>query len=210
MTRAQRIESDALFCVTAGRWHREALREIQVEGKPYFIPVVGRGEFDRKCQAVRLLGGAVSMVPRLGTDRHFFDASCAIWVRLETGAAAAALEAFEPKPTIVLQDGDTVKRTAIWWLSLELASSWVLKANERLSHALGGVRAAATPRHLIVPPGACIGVQEVGVAELRLGMYHPDQVVGDSRPGGRLADAPNLTALRKQHADRRERQAVAA
>lgn len=198
-------EIDALFTLTGGTFKQAGFRELHVDGRTHWIPTRDRREFERKLQAASLLGGWVSLVPRIGTDRNWIDRSSVVWVRCETGAAMAALAAFEPQPTLVLQDGETVKRTAIWWLSVELNRAYLLKANERLFHELGGVKAAAWPEGWVSPPGPGTGVR---IASLTDALYHPDEVVGQARSGGRLCDPPKRRWPRRVPHDARE--AVAA
>lgn len=209
MTRAQRIEADCLFWLTAG--NGSGWREVWIESARYWIPTLDRREFDRKLSAIRVLGdGEISLVPRLGQDCYFTTSSSCLWARVESRHGAKLLADFKPEPTLVLRDGDTVKRTAFWWLDNPLDPIWALKANERLSQALGGIRKHAALDEHLVPPQASRGVQEIHLEAIRLRIYHPNQVVGSDRPDRRaLKDAPDLQALREKHRQRRE-EAVAA
>lgn len=180
-------ELDALFAMTGGTFNPAGFREIHVAGKTYWVPVADRAGFERKLQAASILGGWLSLRPRIGRDRWYCDRSAVVWARCETGASMARLEMFEPRPTLILQDGESVKRTALWWLSVELNRAYLLKANERLAHAVGGVKAAAWPEGWIEPPGPGTRVQ---IASLTDALYHPNEVVGAERPGGKLIDPP--------------------
>lgn len=208
-------EIDALFTLTGGAFDPNTYREFWIapadqfsDGKRLWVATGQRAEFERKLQAVSLLGGWVSLIPRLHQDRHFIDRSAVAWVRIETGAARASLAAFTPEPTLILQDGDTLKCTALWWLSTELNRAYLLKANERLAHALGGVKAATFPEGWISPPGPGTDVR---VAHLDVdARYHPNQLVGDERPDGRLADPPPKRNFRRRGSQTSTPLAVAA
>lgn len=202
MTRRQRLENDCLFFLTGGTG--KGMRETWIENSRYWTPSADRRDFDRKLQAVRMLGGEISVLPRIAQDHVAFDAASCLWVRVETRDAAKRLSDFKVKPTLVLRDGETVKRTAFWWLTRELPWNWVLKANERLAYALHGLRKCAALSHMVVPPYASTGTQIVEIERITLAMYHPNEVVGG------MKDPPDLEEARRRRMEKAERQAVAA
>lgn len=208
MTRAQTIEADCLFLLTLG--DGTGYREVWLENTRYWVPALDRREFHRKLSGIRVLGdGGFSAIPRITKDRYFTTQASCLWARVETRHAAKLLAEFEPQPTLILRDGETVKRTAFWHLDNVLDPIWALRANERLSQALGGIRKAGALDSLCTPPQAGIGAQTVQLEHLSARSYHPNEVVGTARPDGRkLKDAPDLQALREKHRKRRE--AVAA
>lgn len=122
-----------------------------------------------------------------------------LWVRLESAKAVEQLDRFQPRPTLILRDGDNVKRTAFWELSKTLSWWWTLQANERLAHRLGGVRSDGDPSYRFAPPFAPLPRdRHIVVEHFEPVYYRADQVVGDARPDRRaLPDAPARDAWRQ-------------
>lgn len=199
MTRRELIELDCLYHLTGGTGR--GFREVWIENHCWWIETTDRDDFARKLQAIRILRGEISPVPRLRPDDSApFDASACLWVRVETRKAAEKLLAFEPKPTLILRDGLTVKRTAFWWLSRELPEPWLKRATERLAHHFGAPRMYADPaRFNFAPPGSTVGVQPIGYERMTLDLWHPNQIVGG------MKDAPNLEEARRRREEKAAR-----
>ena len=210
MTRAEAMTADALFWLTRG--NGSGVREIWIEQTRYWIPAGDHREFTRKLRGAQVLNdGALSFVPRMEEDSYFTVPSSCLWVRVETRHAAKLLAEFQPQPTLILRDGDTVKRTALWWLDQPLSALWALRANERLSQALKGIRKCGAQDELLVPPEARTGAQTVVLESLRLASFHPNQIVGSDRPDGRrLKDAPDLALARRRREEKAKQEALAA
>lgn len=186
---------DALFLMTAGTGKGE--RELWIGADRHYLPAADRTAYRvlvSRCGS-HDLPVWTSAMPR-GGDSH------CLWVRGESGKAVEVYREFEPEPTLVLKDGDTLSRTIFWWLDRPLSPEWLTKANERLAKHFGTLRRHARPEFLCAPPEALTGVQarpqRVIVEELRCVQYHPDAVVGRRRPGGRLQDAPDPHAWRER------------
>lgn len=132
----------------------------------------------------------VGLVPLLDpADRMWLSRSSVLWCRVEDGKALARLERFRVPPTLVLQEGSTLKRTALWALRKPLSVQDCEKANARLSYAIGTKRKTGRADFRVHVPGTV----------LRSGRSRPIPVVvaGGSRelyPAGvvvkRLKDPP--------------------
>ncbi len=125
-----------------------------------------------------------------------------LWVDLDTADAVQRLDAFTPRPSIVLLTGTAGHAQALWPLRAPLAREHVKRANRRIAHAVGGdlnatdvariLRVPMTSNHKHSPP---ITVECV---RLDLAVYTPREIVGD------LADAPTKAAATsvRPHDDR--------
>lgn len=112
--------------------------------------------------------------------REHLAASC-LWARVESGEAARRLEAFRPEPTIVLRDGKTVRRTALWALTQELEVEWVRELNRRLQHRFGAPKKHAEVDFAFHPPGTVIRrgrAVEVVVERVVEALYGAREVAG--------------------------------
>ena len=123
----------------------------------------------------------VSPVARSNKHEDDWGPSWCAWCHCTTKESVRLLDAFPPAPTLVIREGDTIKRWALWALSRPLVGEWILKANERLSYRLKGLRRDASPTVLIPSPyngGNHVAAYTDGA------YYHPKAVVGG------LRDAP--------------------
>lgn len=140
---------------------------------------------------VRMLTGPceISLVPRFERHELSFHHAHLLWCRLQTGDATRRLERFQPGPTLVIREGMTVRRWALWALSVPLRGPWIERATERLSYALHGLRRAANPSTLIPTPFAASDEPRRPWIEYETSVsYTPRDVVGQ------LRDAPDPQA----------------
>lgn len=131
---------------------------------------------------------------RLGLPRQTLGGSVtvctALWAVVEGKEQAAQLARFRPAPGLVLREGASSRRTALW----PLRDSWrwadVLKANKRIAYRLRSVQKWSDPDVMVIPaPGSCLRVGRsrpapVVVEALTLEQYGLLDVVG------RLKDPP--------------------
>lgn len=114
----------------------------------------------------------------------------AFWVMVTGTDQNQRLSRFRPLPTIVLREGASSRRTAIWWLSQGMTYDWCLKGNLRIAHFLRAVKKTGNPDHALFPvPGTAIRAEgarpvPVMVERLSIDAHTPKQVVG------RLKDPP--------------------
>jgi hypothetical protein len=104
------------------------------------------------------------------------------------------LQAFRPAPTIVLREGSSARRTALWLLRKPLPYQWALRGNKRIAYRLRAVQKHGDPDELrIALPGTC----------LRMDRGRPIPVVMEHLDGelrgfgarelfGRLRDPPEV------------------
>jgi hypothetical protein len=123
--------------------------QLQIEHDTVWLPCSNRRAFTRLIVAGDCM---VSVVPR--TTRHPLDLGQAwvLWTRLERPGCAEKLSRLAVAPTLVLREGRSSRRTALWALSAPLWGEWITRATERLSYALGGRRGAADASALIPSP----------------------------------------------------------
>ncbi|HTE61068.1 MAG TPA: hypothetical protein VK631_12015 [Solirubrobacteraceae bacterium] len=94
----------------------------------------------------------VSAVPRRHEDSYTLGAAHVLWARLERPECAERLARLPAGPTLVLREGRSSRRTALWALSRPLWGEWIDRANARLAHAVKGRRGAADASQLVLSP----------------------------------------------------------
>jgi CHC2 zinc finger len=75
-----------------------------------------------------------------------------LWADCDGPDAVAALEAFEPRPAIVIASGTGENRHAYWSLTAPLGRDEVERANRRIAHALGADPASADAARILRVP----------------------------------------------------------
>lgn len=134
--------------------------------------------------------GAAPRVRKQGT-KDAVHRGWILWIDLDEPDAIDLLEAFTPAPSIVLLTGSPGHALAIWPLRTALAPEYLVRANRRLAHALGGdlkatdaariIRVPQTSSHKHTPPTA------VECVRLELDVFEARDVIG------RLPDPPEST-----------------
>lgn len=159
----------------------------EVWGEVY-VPVADRARFEFYCG---LEDAAVSLVPRRFEDEQGgLSRAGVMWCKLDTGRQAAALERLRPAPSVVLREGSSVRRTALWFVSPAPNVAQLERGNRRLAHAVGAKKKFADPGQLFHPPGVTLRWGRdrrplVVTVEFWSGeVYTPGEVAG------RLRDAP--------------------
>jgi hypothetical protein len=134
----------ALLWGDGGQYH-----EMKIGTATCWVPCVRRRPFEHLLTEPDV---RVSFVPR--TERHAFalGKSYVLWARLERPACANLLGRMPVPPTLVIREGRSSRRTALWALSRPVSGDWITKGNERLSHACQGRRGAADPSSLFPSP----------------------------------------------------------
>ncbi len=74
-----------------------------------------------------------------------------LFVDCDSPEAIAALEQFEPRPTVIVHSGRG--RHAYWQLSAPLGAEDIRRGNRRLAHHLGADMVATDPARILRPPG---------------------------------------------------------
>lgn len=120
----------------------------------------------------------------------------AFWARVEGTEQNEWLQRFAPTPTVILREGASSRRWALWALEHPVRWVGVDKGNRRIAHRLRAPKKWAEPEKLWMPaPGACLRrdlARPVPVVVERLGIetYPPLDVIG------RLKDPPAADAWR--------------
>lgn len=137
-------------------------------------------------------------LPRRRRGLQFVDRATVLWAVVEGKAQAAALERFKPVPSLVLREGGSSRRTAVWMLNRAVPHEAVVRANRRIAHRLGAAKKHADPDELRLPaPGTCLRVGRsrpvpVVVERLEPVWWTVREVVGH------LRDAPDADAWRQR------------
>lgn len=170
----------ALLWGDRGQFH-----ELHIARTTCWVPCAQRRPFTR---LLAIDDVTVSLVPRTERDALSLGAASVLWARLESPACADSLARLPIGPTLVVREGGSSRRTALWALSRPLCGDWITQANERLSHALQGRRGAADASALFPSPFSRVTTKARPVkvyAEYESGSYATArQIVG------RLRDAP--------------------
>lgn len=138
---------------------------------------------------------SVGAIPRRKPEPGYLARANVLWARLETGQHAEALARFRLAPTMVLREGKSPRRTALWALATGLTIDWAERANKRIAHRIGCKKKFAAAEHEIHPPGTTLTLGTrpalVWVEYMDPGaLFMARGVVGD------LADPPNPDAWR--------------
>lgn len=88
---------------------------------------------------------------RAGT-RDAVDRAWALWADCDGPDSVAALEVFQPQPSVVVASGSGPNRHAYWTLERPVTADQVERANARLANALGADRACADAGRILRAP----------------------------------------------------------
>lgn len=88
-------------------------------------------------------------------SRRLMANTGASWVRCESGRQVAALEAFDPEPSLILREGGTVRHTAFWFHPRPVGPDDSERLCRHLAHKLRAPKKYAA-QMLFAPPGAVI------------------------------------------------------
>lgn len=125
----------------------------------------------------------ISVVPRTRPDGPvLYGASHVLWAALASGAHERALTRFRPAPSLVVREGDTLRRVAVWWLSDPVTLGPQEDGCRRIAHALGTAKKYADPGFMLPVPGSRVGRNRVRVEFLDPEPRSWDRVAGGLRP----------------------------
>ena len=114
----------------------------------------------------------------------------ALWADCDGAAAAAAAEAFQPAPAILVRSGSGANLHAYWLLAEPLAPELAERANRRLAHALGSDPASTDAARILRPPGTRNHKHQPPAA-VRLERLQPGRLVAARDVVGHLVDPPD-------------------
>jgi hypothetical protein len=172
----------ALLWGDGGQYH-----EVKVGSATCWVPTHKRRAF------VELMlepDVRVSFVPRTERDAFAVAQTHVLWARLERPASADLLSRLPVGPTLVIREGRSSRRTALWALSRPVSGDWIARGNERLSHACKGRRRTADPSSLFESP---FSPDKTYVEYEDAGPFHTAREIV-----GRLRDAPATDGWRNQ------------
>lgn len=172
------MNSASLWAMLSG--DRPGFHELRFEDESRWIVTADRRRFIRSLDAPTLTRRWVSVCPRIDLTPDFASEAACLWARVEGTASSTALLAFKPHPTLLLRDGQTTRRTALWALEKPLKPDWAEKAVLRLQHRFAGPKkAVADPTFVFEPPGPRVSVESFDPDAL----YSAREVVGGLRDG---------------------------
>jgi len=118
-----------------------------------------------------------------------------LWADCDSPEAIAALERFDPSPSMVIRSGSG--RHAYWSIFPPAATAEIERANRRLAHALGADHAATDAARILRPPGTFNlktgSPVAVEVEHLAVEVYTLEQLAGE------LADPPSRKRAERGH-----------
>lgn len=125
-------------------------------------------------------------------EHHTVGQGAVVWVKLEDGKAFKRLGAFHSGPTLLLREGGSVRRYAVWALDRSLPLEWIEKACKRLAYHLGAKQKWAHPEAMWLPvPGSTLRHgRESRPLLVRSEVCAPERVYTAKMLVGRLKDPP--------------------
>ena len=134
---------------------RYRLDDGQRMGQVFDPPTRLRGLTTRAIALGRRTDVYVGCAPRTRRygGRDAVDHAHVLWADCDGPEAVAALEAFDPAPTIVIASGTGPNCHAYWPLTEPLGRDEVERGNRRLAHALGSDPASADAARILRVPG---------------------------------------------------------
>jgi hypothetical protein len=167
------------------RCHHEGPTQI-------WIPTTSRRAFMR---ALALGDCYVSAVPRRERDSLALGDAHVVWARLERPESAERLGRLPVPPTVVVCEGRSSRRWALWALSRPLEGRWIDQANGRLAHAVRGRRGTADASTLILSPFTSLNVGRRTPMRVRI-EWESTTYATARQIVGRLSDPPPLDSWR--------------
>jgi hypothetical protein len=142
---------------------------------------------------------SVGAIPRRKPGAGYLTGANVIWARLETGKHAEALARFRPAPTMVLREGKSQRRVALWGLAEPLNMVWSERANKRVAHQLGCKKKFGESEWMFHPPGTTL---VLGTKPVQVWAEHLDPGALFMARGvvGHLRDAPAPHDWKKEKA----------
>lgn len=124
------------------------------------------------------------------------DRARVLWVRVESRREAENLARFRPAPTLIVREGATHRRVALWSLRQPLSYEWLVRANKRIAHSLFAAKKWAAPEFTLPVPGSCLRLGRARPVPVHLErfeavLFSPRDVVGA------LREAPDPAAWRQ-------------
>lgn len=148
---------------------------------------------------MRMEHSSVGAIPRRRPERGYLAEANVIWARLQTAKHAEALARFRPAPTLVLREGKSPRRTALWALATPLSLDWAERANKRIAHAIGCPKKFGDAEQDFHPPGTTL---VLGAKPVQVWAEHLDPGALFLARGvvGHLRDAPAAFDWKKERA----------
>lgn len=122
---------------------------------PTFVPT---GQVRTVARLFRQQDCSVGAVPRRQPEEGYMGGAWVLWARLETGKHAEALARLRTGPTLVLREGKSPRRVALWALAEPLNMVWLERANRRIAHQLGTKKKFAAAEFALHPAGTTLSL----------------------------------------------------
>ncbi len=197
------IQALWLMLAVDGQWIHTECSPPPGRGLPETLHVYGFEALDRD--------GFVRWLMTRGEDRELLvgagarhgrgfgssDGARVLWVRVESKRQEEMLRAFRPSPTLVMKEGATCRLVALWSLWRPLGYEYLVRANERLAHAIGSPRKHAVPEFTFAVPGSCLRLGRARPVPVRVVHFDPEAVFTPRMVVGGLRDAPDRDAWRQ-------------
>jgi hypothetical protein len=141
---------------------------------------------------------AVYLCPWLDRGSFLHPArSGVVWAHLESGDSCARLSRFRVRPTLVVSEGGSVRRTAVWALTRPLSHDWCERANRRLAHFFRGPKKHCGTTGRLYIPGTVLRAGRKRPVPASVEEFNPDAIYTARQVVGALKDAPDPDAWRQ-------------
>lgn len=137
------------------------------EGQRVRVAVRHRGELadiyvphDQPNRFRRLLDAEeaqVALVPRRGRSSLLAKGSV-LWARIDSAKACTGLERFRFPPTLVVREGRSIRRWALWALARPLDPYDIEQLNRRIASRLGATQKHGETDRMVWMPGAWVAM----------------------------------------------------
>lgn len=154
--------------------------------------------------------GWLRMVQRMSEDRDVLLSAgsrrrrgfgtCAsasvLWCRVEGKSQERELLRFRPSPTLVVREGSTSRRVALWALRRPLEFDWLDRANRRIAHRLWAPKKWSAAEFQFPAPGSCLRVGRSRPVPIVAEWFDPVALFSPRQVVGALREAPSPNAWR--------------
>lgn len=123
-----------------------------------------------------------------------------LWARVEGKKQEAALRRFRPSPSMVIREGSTTRRVALWALEKPLSYDWLVRGNKRIAHKLFAAKKWGDAEFVFPAPGSCLRVGRARPVPVSVEFFDPRGLYKAREVVGRLQDAPDANAWREARA----------
>jgi hypothetical protein len=191
----ERVTRD-LFLMLAGA---TGFLRLHAKSGMHWCPVDDVRCFERWCEAWSYDGDlSVGLVPWMERSEYWTVGGSVFWAHTDSGGSSVALDSFGVKPTLVVREGSTSRRTALWALAAPLTLEWVERGNRRIAHELGTAKKRCGRSGEVFVPGTILRKGRKRPVGVHLEHFDPKALYTAKAVVGHLRDAPDPGAWKRR------------